>query len=106
MSSMRSLSGAKIKKKVFEEIKKLITKTSSLKYFNMNQPVVVQTDASLEGLRAVLLQEGQPVSYGSRSLTDNEKNYALIELGLLARVYGMQKYDPYVFGNPDVTTHG
>ena len=92
-------------KRAFDEIKKLITNTSSLKYFNVNQPVVVQTDASTEGLGAVLLQEGQPVSYGSRSLTDSEKNYALIELELLAIVYGMQKYDQYVFGNPDVTIH-
>ena len=91
--------------RAFKEIKSLITATSSLKYFNVHKPVVVQTDASTEGLGAVLLQDDQPVSYGSRSLTDSEKNYAPIELELLAIVYGLQKFDQYVFGNPDVTVH-
>jgi len=73
----------------------------------MNQLVVVQTDASLEGLGAVFLQEEQPVSYGSRSLTDSEKNYAPIELELLAIIYGMQKYDQCFFWKPRCNcTHG
>ena len=95
----------KDQERAFQKIKHLITATSTLKYFNVNKPVVVQTDASTEGLGAVLLQDGQPVSYGSRSLTDSEKNYAPIELELLAIVYGMQKFDQYVFGNPEVTVH-
>jgi len=39
----------------------------------MNQPVVVQTDAILEGRGAVLLHEEQLVSYGFRILTDSKK---------------------------------
>ena len=89
----------------FKKIKKLITATGALKYFDINKPVVVQTDASTDGLGAVLLQDNCPVGYGSRSLTQSEKNYAPIELELLAIVYGMQKFDQYVFGNPSVTVH-
>ncbi len=44
-------------------------------------------DASAEGLGAVLLQEGQPVAFGSRSLTECQKRYAQIEKELLAIVY-------------------
>ena len=86
-------------------MKTLITKSKSLKYFQVNQPVLVQTDASSEGLGAVLIQDNQLVSYTSRSLTDSEKRYAPIELELLAIVFGMQKFDQYVFGNQDVTVH-
>lgn len=92
-------------KRAFAKLKDMITSTSTLKYFKVNKPVVVQTDASTEGLGAVLLQEGQPVCYASRSLTDTEKNYAPIELEMLAIVFGLQKYDQYVFGNPQVTVH-
>ena len=91
--------------RAFKTIKDFITSTETLKYFNVNQPVVVQTDASTDGLGAVLMQDGQPVCYGSRSLTEPEKNHAPIELELLAIVYGMQKFDQYVFGNPAVTVH-
>ena len=59
----------------------------------------------LMGLGAVLLQDDCPVGYGSRSFTQSEKNYAPIELELLAFVYGMQKFDQYVFDNPSVTVH-
>jgi hypothetical protein len=89
----------------FDRLKKLMSATETLKYFRVNEPVVVQTDASTEGLGAVLLQEGRPICYGSRSLTESEKNYAPIELELLAILYGMQKFDQFVFGNPDVTIH-
>lgn len=36
------------------------------------------------------MQEGQPVAYGSRSLTGTQKRCALIEKELLAIVYGMR----------------
>ena len=67
--------------------------------------MVVQTDASREGLGAVLIQDKLPVCYASRSLSDSEKMYAPIELELLAIVFDMQKFDQYVFGNPNVTVH-
>ena len=70
----------KDQQQAFEGMKTLITKSESLKYFQVNQPVLVQTDASSEGLGAVLIQDNQPVSYTSRSLTDSEKRYAPIEL--------------------------
>ena len=51
------------------------------------------------------MQDEKPVCYASRSLTDSEKNYAPIELELLAIVYAMQKFDQYVFGCKDLTVH-
>ena len=41
------------------------TKTPVLTYFNPMSEDVIQTDASLKGLGAVLLQEGRPVIYVS-----------------------------------------
>ena len=40
-----------------------------LRYFDPAEETVIQTDASLKGLGAVLLQNGQPVSYASKALT-------------------------------------
>ena len=91
--------------RVFTRLKELATAEATLQYFQTNEPLIVQTDASTVGLGAVLLQHGKPVSYVSRSLTSSEQNYAPIELELLAIVHALQKFDQYVFGNPDVTIH-
>ena len=42
-------------------------------YFDKNKEHIIQTDASKTGLGAVLLQEGQPVVYASRALTDTKR---------------------------------
>lgn len=64
----------------------------------MNKPVTLSVDASSEGLGAVLLQEGQPVAYGSRALTDSQKCYVQIEKELLAIVFGCEKFHQYLYG--------
>ena len=47
---------------------------------------------------ACLIQDGQPVAYASRSLTDTEVNYAQIENELLAIVFGMERFETYIYG--------
>ena len=48
-------------------------------YYNVNDEVTLQCDASQSGLGAALMQNGQPVAYGSRALTPAETRYAQIE---------------------------
>ena len=43
-------------------------------------------------------QEGEPVTYASRTLTETEKRYAQIEKEMLAVTYGLDKYHQYTFG--------
>ena len=91
--------------RAFTRLKELVTDEKILQYFRVNEPIVVQTDASTGGLGAVLMQNDKPVCYASRSLTSSECNYAPIELELLAIVYAMQKFDQYVFGNKELVIH-
>ena len=44
------------------------------------------------------MQNGQPVAYASRALTPTECNYAQIEKELLSIVFGMNRFDTYVYG--------
>ena len=58
----------------FKKIEDLIAKsaTKPLRYYDRRKPVTVQADASQRGLGACLLQDGQPIAYASKSLTDTE----------------------------------
>ena len=77
----------------FQKIKDLIVKTASqlLRYYDKTKPIVVQANASQKGLGTCLLQEGQPIAFASKSLTDTEIRYANIECELLAIVFACQR---------------
>ena len=62
--------------------------------------MTVQVDASQRGLGTCLLQEGEPIAYASKSLTDTETRYANIERELLAIVFACQQFNTYVLGRP------
>ena len=55
-----------------------------LKYYDRNKPVTLQCDASKKGLGACILQEGKPIAFASKSLTDTKTRYVNIERELLA----------------------
>ena len=86
----------------FQKIKDLIAKTAAqpLRYYDRTKPVVVQADVSQRGLGVCLLQEGQPIAFASKSLTDTETRYANIERELLAIVFTCQRLNTYVLGRP------
>ena len=71
----------KSQRQAFGDLKKLITQSPTLKYFEPNLPIKESFDASAQGLRALLEQlhenECRPRAYASRSLTTAETNYCL-----------------------------
>ena len=83
----------------FQQLKEAITKAPVLKYYDQNQgEITLQVDASKDGLGACIMQNEQPIAYGSRSLTKTEQNYAQIEKEMLAIVYGATKFHQYLYG--------
>ena len=59
----------------FHKLKQWIYKTllkTALAYFDCKKPVVIQTDASGYGLIAALLEDGRPIAFAFKSLTDVE----------------------------------
>ena len=61
---------------VFNKLKAILANTETLKYYNPNEAITIQCDASDYGLGAVLLQDDRPVYYASRALTDTESRYS------------------------------
>lgn len=56
----------------FENLKQILVNSPTLKFFDVNKPVVLSVDASQKGLGAVILQDNLPVAYASRALTETE----------------------------------
>lgn len=82
----------------FNKIKVLIAKAPTLQIFDGNLPIEVQTDASQFGIGGCLLQNGQPVAFCSRSLTDAESRWAQIEKEFLAVSFSLNKFHHYIYG--------
>ena len=83
---------------VFEGTKALICRHVTLSYFRQEVDSVVQVDASSQGLGAVLLQNGKPIAFTSKTLSDCEQRYANIEREMLAVVFGCERFHTYLFG--------
>jgi hypothetical protein len=62
-----------------DKLKKAVSSTPVLRYYNLQEEGTLQCDASQSGLGAALLQNGQPVAYASRALTSPKTRYAQIE---------------------------
>lgn len=88
----------KAEEKAFTEVKQLVTQAPVLAYYSPKKELVIQCDASSLGLGAALLQEGQPIAFASRALTDPETRYATIEKEMLAVVFALEKWHQFVFG--------
>ncbi|GFW47028.1 reverse transcriptase domain-containing protein [Trichonephila clavipes] len=87
--------GIKPDPKKIRAIEKFSTPTRVCKDF---LAVTVSVDAGKNGLRAVLLQEGQPVAYAYVSLTQTQQRYAQIEKELMAVIYGLEYFNYYTHG--------
>ena len=82
----------KPQQEVFDKLKSVINIAPVLAYFNNSKETVLSGDANSTGLGAVIMQEGKPVVFSSRTLTPSRKKYANIEREPLATVWGTQKF--------------
>ena len=84
----------------FDTLKRNLSESPCLAYFDVSKEVVIQVDSSKHGIGAVLLQEGRPVEYASRALTPSERNWAQIEKEALSVLFGLERFDQYTYGRP------
>lgn len=84
--------------RVFNELKKILTEKPVLQFFDEKLPVVLSVDSSKDGLGAVLLQNGLPVAYASKALSECQQRYAQIEKELLAILFGCERFNQFIFG--------
>lgn len=86
----------------FNYVKDLVTRDLVLMHYDPTKPLVMNVDASLYGVGAVLshkLEDGSenPIAFASRTLSKTEKIYAHIEKEALAIIFGAKKF--HLYGN-------
>ena len=92
--------------KEWKEIKDILSTEPVLVFFDPSKKKQISTDASKDGLGAVLLQDHdgnwKPVAYAAPSMTEREHRYAQIEKECLGIVFACDKFHSYVFGLPHI----
>ena len=82
----------------FEKLKMLLTEEPILGQPESGKEFVIYSDASLNDLGYVLVQEGKVVAYASRQLKPHEKNYLAHSSELAAIVFALKIWRHYLFG--------
>ena len=92
--------------KVFEMLKRACMNSPVLAFTDYTKEFLLETNASKEGLGAVLSQKQEdgwfhPVAYGSQVLTTHEKNYHSMKLEFLALKWAvMEHFKEYLLYQP------
>ena len=89
--------------KSYEKLKNALITAPVLIYPDFKKRFRITTDASDVGISAILSQvdefgNDRPICYASRTLQAAERNYHTTEKELLAIVWGLERFRPYVFG--------
>lgn len=92
-------------REAFYKLKKTLAEAPILSLPNFEEIFILTTDASHQGLGAMLSQNldkkgEQAVAYASCSLTKAQKNYSITELEALAIVWGVAKFRVYLQNKP------
>jgi hypothetical protein len=86
----------------FVKLKEALAKKPIMRLPDISKEFTIQTDASGIGIGCVLMQRyedvNHPVAYASRKLLDRERRYSVEERECLAIMWGIEKFDRYLFG--------
>ena len=82
----------------FDKLKAFLTEAPVLTQPTCGKEYVIFSDASLNGLGCVIMQEGKVVAYASRQLKPHEKNYPMHDLELAAIVFALKIWRHYLYG--------
>ena len=88
----------------FKQLKQRLVSAPVLTYPNFDDDFVLETDASVMGLGAVLAQiqsDGfpHPIAFASRALSPSERNYGITDLETLAVVWALSHFHYYLYGH-------
>ena len=66
-------------------VRETLARDTVLTFYDVRKPATIQADASQRGLGCGLMQQGRPIAFALRALTEAEQNYSQIEKEMLAK---------------------
>ncbi|KAG8489151.1 hypothetical protein CXB51_017187 [Gossypium anomalum] len=81
----------------FDKLKALLTKAPVLVQLEPGKEFVIYSDASMNGLGCVLMQEGKVIAYAFRQLKPHEKNYPTHDLELAAIIFALKIWRHHLY---------
>jgi len=75
-----------------------MTSTPTLATPNFDEPFVIESYASRDGICAVLTQQGRPIAFISRTLGLSKRIWSTYAREMLAIVVAFQTWRPYLLG--------
>ena len=82
----------------FDTLKNAMVSAPILALPNFSLLFIMETDASGIGIGAVLMQQGHPIAYLSKSLAPKHQHLSAYEKEFLAMVLAVEKWRPYLLG--------
>jgi hypothetical protein len=82
----------------FDKMKKVMSTCPVLALPYFVQPFTLESDASGEGIRAILMQDRHPLSYESQKLRGPELIYTIYDKEMLAIMHALAKFRKYLVG--------
>ena len=87
----------------FDQAKQMLSSSQLLTHYSPSLPIKLAADASEYGVGAVISHVGtdgneHPIAFASKTLSTSERNYSQIEKEALALMFGVRKFQPYLYG--------
>ena len=83
----------------FNSVKAALSAATAIPYFSPYKETKILVDASPVGIAGILVQDDQPIAFGSHALSDVESRYSQTEREDLAVVWACEHFDIYVRGS-------
>jgi len=106
MSRKTPIEFGDLQRDAFERLRNVLASEDViLRYPDFRKPFDLTTDASANGIGAVLSQDKRPITMISRTLKESESHYATNERELLAIVWALGKLQHYLYGTRDINIY-
>lgn len=90
--------GSEEAENAFQMLKEAMQSTPVLSLLDFSKNFVVETDVCKSGVGAILMQEGKPLAYFTKAISNRDMGLSTYEKELLAVVMAVQKWRGYLLG--------